>query len=93
MATGVLAAEAPVFEPVEATSHRERVFDLLAEAYAAAGQVAWKLGYGGLSTLCTERVEWAAQESADPLAMAAGDFYRAGGLICCGSSGVAPWRS
>jgi hypothetical protein len=70
------------------TGHdREQIFGLLAEAYAAAGQVAWKLGYVDLSTLCTERVEWAARESADPLAMAAGDFYRAGELIA-----AAEWR-
>jgi len=66
---------------------RERVFGLLAEAYAAAGQVTWKLGYGDLSALCTERVEWAARESTDPLAIAAADFYRAGELIA-----AAEWR-
>jgi transcriptional regulator with XRE-family HTH domain len=66
---------------------RERVYGLLAEAYAAAGQVAWKLGYSDLSSLTTERVEWAAHESGDPLAIAAGDFYRAGELIA-----TAEWR-
>lgn len=64
------------------TGHdRDQVFNLLAETYAAAGQVVWKLGYVDLSALCTERVEWAARESNDPLAIAAGDFYRAGELI------------
>ena len=66
---------------------RDRVYGLLAEAYAAAGQVAWKLGYSDLSSLTTERVEWAARESGDPLAIAAGDFYRAGELIA-----TAEWR-
>lgn len=66
---------------------RERVFGLLGEAYAAAGQVAYKLGYSDLSSLATERVEWAARESGDELAVAAGDFYRAGELIV-----VAEWR-
>ena len=62
-------------------AEQERVFGLLAEAYAAAGQVAYKLGYADLSSLTTERVEWAAANSADPLAVAAAAFYRAGELI------------
>jgi hypothetical protein len=66
---------------------RERVYGLLAEAYAAAGQVAYKLGYADLSSLTTERVEWAAALSGDQLAMAAADFYRAGELIA-----TAEWR-
>lgn len=66
---------------------RARVFGLLAEVYAAAGQVAYNLGYTDLSSLATERVEWSAQESGDRLAMAAADFYRAGELIA-----AAEWR-
>lgn len=66
---------------------RRELFRLLAEAYAAAGQVAHKLGYADLSSLTTDRVEWAAQESADPLASAAADFYVAGELIA-----TAEWR-
>jgi transcriptional regulator with XRE-family HTH domain len=66
---------------------RERVYGLLADVFAAAGQVAWKLGYSDLSSLTTDRVEWAARESGDPLAVAAGDFYRAGELIA-----TAEWR-
>lgn len=60
---------------------REVLFGLLAEAYAAAGQVAYKLGYDDLSTLATDRVSWAAARSGDPLACAAADFYVAGELI------------
>lgn len=66
---------------------RERVFGLLAEAYAAADQVAYKLGYSDLSSLATDRIEWAARESGDELAVAAGDFRRAGELIL-----TAEWR-
>jgi transcriptional regulator with XRE-family HTH domain len=66
---------------------REQLFGLLAEAYAAAGQVAYKLGYADLSSLATDRVEWAAQQSGDPLAVAAADFYVAGELIV-----TAEWR-
>ncbi|WP_158848742.1 helix-turn-helix domain-containing protein [Saccharothrix deserti] len=66
----------------EATGNeRERLFGLLAEAYAAAGQVAWKLGYADLSSLITDRLEWAAHQSQDPLAAAAADFCVAGELI------------
>ncbi|MQA11476.1 MAG: helix-turn-helix domain-containing protein [Pseudonocardiaceae bacterium] len=61
--------------------NREAIYGLLAEAYAAAGQVAWKLGYTDLSSLTTERIEWAAARSGDELAAAAADFYRAGELI------------
>jgi hypothetical protein len=68
-------------------AERERVYGLLAEAYAAAGQVAYKLGYSDLSSLTTERVEWAAARSGDQLAVAAADFYRAGELIA-----TAEWR-
>ncbi len=56
-------------------------YGLLALAYAAAGQVAYKLGYADLASVTTDRVEWAAARSEDPLAVAAADFYRAGELI------------
>jgi transcriptional regulator with XRE-family HTH domain len=66
---------------------RAQAFGLLAEAFAAAGQVCWKLGYADLSSLVTERIEWAAAQSEDRLAVAAADFYRAGELIA-----AAEWR-
>jgi transcriptional regulator with XRE-family HTH domain len=83
----------PLLAELRAAAHyyegtdRERVYGMLAEAYAAAGQVAYKLGYADLSSLTTERVEWAAARSGDQLAMAAADFYRAGELIA-----TAEWR-
>lgn len=77
-----LRAAAQSYEGAE----RERVYGLLAETYAAAGQVAYKLGYIDLASLTTERVEWAAAQSGDELAVAAADFYRAGELI-----GAADW--
>jgi transcriptional regulator with XRE-family HTH domain len=67
--------------------HRAQVFGLLSEAYAAAGQVAYKLGYSDLSSLATERIEWAAGHCDDELASAAAAFYRAGELIA-----TAEWR-
>jgi transcriptional regulator with XRE-family HTH domain len=83
----------PLLAELRAAAHhydgtdRERVYGLLAEAYAAAGQVAYKLGYSDLSSLTTERVEWAAARSGDQLAEAAAAFYRAGELIA-----TAEWR-
>jgi transcriptional regulator with XRE-family HTH domain len=63
-------------------AERERIFGLLAEAFAATGQLVYKLGYIDLSSLCVERYEWAAAQSGDPLAVLAGDYQRAGELIC-----------
>ncbi|MGY5206240.1 helix-turn-helix domain-containing protein [Nocardia gipuzkoensis] len=65
-----------------AGAERERIFGLLAEAFAATGQLVYKLGYIDLSSLCVERYEWAAAQSGDPLAVLAGDYQRAGELIC-----------
>jgi transcriptional regulator with XRE-family HTH domain len=90
---GLGAELPPLLAELRAATHhysghdRERIFGLLAETYAAAGQVAWKLGYSDLSSLTTDRIEWAARKSGDPLAVAAGDFYRAGELIA-----TAEWR-
>ena len=69
-------------------SKRERAFGLLAEAYAAAGQVAYKLGYIDLASLTVERYEWAAAQSGDELSVLAGDYQRAGEMI-----GTADWSS
>ncbi|WP_433568143.1 helix-turn-helix domain-containing protein (plasmid) [Nocardia sp. CA-151230] len=60
---------------------QERIFGLLAEAYAAASQVAYKLGYVDLSSLAVDRYEWAAARSGDELAVLAGDYQRAGEMI------------
>jgi transcriptional regulator with XRE-family HTH domain len=69
-------------------SQRERAFGLLAEAYTAAGQVAYKLGYTDLASLTVERYEWAAAQSGDELAVLVGDYQRAGEMI-----GTADWSS
>ncbi|WP_280401334.1 helix-turn-helix domain-containing protein [Nocardia carnea] len=65
---------------------QERIFGLLAEAYAAASQVVYKLGYIDLASLAVDRYEWAAARSGDQLAVLAGDYQRAGEMI-----GVADW--
>ncbi|RLK59281.1 hypothetical protein CLV68_3767 [Actinokineospora cianjurensis] len=69
-----------------AGAERERVFSLLAEAYYASSQYAYKLGYVDLSSLAVDRYEWAAAQSGDQLAVLVGDYQRAGGLI-----GTADW--
>ncbi|MFI7191502.1 helix-turn-helix domain-containing protein [Nocardia nova] len=71
-----------------AGADQERIFGLLAEAYAATSQLVYKLGYIDLSSLAVDRYEWAAARSGDPLAMAAGDYQRAGEMIC-----AADWQN
>ncbi|MGV9411023.1 helix-turn-helix domain-containing protein [Nocardia sp. NPDC003693] len=65
---------------------QERIFGLAAEAYAATGQVVYKLGYIDLASLAVDRYEWAAARSGDELAILAGDYQRAGEII-----GAADW--
>ena len=67
---------------------REHAFKLLAEVYAAAGQLTYKLGYTDLASLTTEHYEWAAAQSGDELAVLVGDYFRAGELII-----AADWNS
>jgi len=63
-------------------AEQEKVFGLLAEAYAATSQVVYKLGYIDLSSLAVDRYEWAAARSGDLLAVLVGDYQRAGEMIC-----------
>lgn len=65
---------------------REQVYGLLAESYAAAGQLAYKIGYIDLSALTTDRYEWAAERSGDPLCVHIGDYLRAGELMVAGDT-------
>ncbi|MDX8053486.1 helix-turn-helix domain-containing protein [Lentzea sp. BCCO 10_0798] len=69
-------------------SAKERAFGLLAEAYNAASQFAYKLGYIDLASLAVDRYEWAAERSGDELAVLIGDYQRAGEMIC-----AADWSS
>lgn len=71
------------------TGHsQERAFGLLSEAYCAASQFAYKLGYIDLASLAVDRYEWAAAQSGDELAVLVGDYQRAGEMIC-----AADWTS
>lgn len=60
---------------------QEALFGLLAETYAAAGQVVYKLGYEDLYALTVDRYEWAAQRAGDVGAGATAAYLRAGLLI------------
>lgn len=65
-------------------AERIQAYRLLAEAWAAAGQLTWKLGYIDLSSMITDRYEWAAAHSDDHLAVCIGDYMRAGELVGTG---------
>ncbi|MEU5846187.1 helix-turn-helix domain-containing protein [Saccharopolyspora shandongensis] len=67
---------------------QERAYWLLAEAYYAASQAAYKLGYIDLSSVAVDRYEWAAERSGDELAVLVGHYQRAGEMI-----GAADWDS
>jgi transcriptional regulator with XRE-family HTH domain len=68
---------------------REQTYGLLAETYAAAGQLAYKMGYIDLSSITTDRYEWAAERSGDPLAVHVGEYLRAGELMVAGDYATA----
>lgn len=69
-------------------TEKEHTYGLLCEAYAAASQAAYKLGYIDLSSLAVDRYEWAARQSGDELAVLVGHYQRAGEMI-----GTADWNS
>jgi hypothetical protein len=88
--TGLGATLPGLLEELRAATHlhsgseRERAFGLLGEAYCAAWQVVYKLGYLDLASLTEDRYEWAAARCGDELAMLRGDYGRAGELITVG---------
>jgi transcriptional regulator with XRE-family HTH domain len=63
---------------------RNQAYRLLAESWAAAGQLAWKLGYIDLASMITDRYEWAAAHADDHLAVCIGEYMRAGELVGAG---------
>lgn len=69
-------------------AEQERAYWLLAEAYYAASQAAYKLGYIDLASLAVDRYEWAAERSGDELAVLVGHYQRAGEMI-----GAADWNN
>jgi transcriptional regulator with XRE-family HTH domain len=62
---------------------------LLANSYRAANTLAHKLGYVDLSLTAMERMERAAEKSADPLLVATADYLRAAALARIGDGKAA----
>lgn len=69
------------------TGHQggEPAFAMLCDAYRAANTVAHKLGYSDLSLTATERMEWAATRSGDPLLLATTHYVKAATLSRVGA--------
>ncbi|MBX9392292.1 helix-turn-helix transcriptional regulator [Streptomyces sp. TRM72054] len=63
---------------------RRDVFGMLASAYECAMQYLYKLGHTSDATLATERVQWASQETGDPLRVLAARWYDAGEFLTIG---------
>ncbi|WP_028476182.1 helix-turn-helix domain-containing protein [Nocardia sp. CNY236] len=61
-------------------------YALLTDAYRAANTVAHKLGYADLSLTATERMEWAASRSGDPLLLATTYYVKAATLARVGAT-------
>lgn len=67
---------------------RRAAFGLLATGYRAANSLAHKLGFYDLSTSALERVEWAADQSDDPLGVATARYLIAGAMLREGAIGA-----
>lgn len=61
-------------------------YAMLTDAYRAANTIAHKLGYTDLSLTATERMEWAATRSGDPLLLATTHYVKAASLARIGAS-------
>jgi transcriptional regulator with XRE-family HTH domain len=64
----------------------EPAYALLVDAYRAANSLAHKLGYSDLSMTATERMEWAAIKSGDPLRLASVHYLKAATLARIGAT-------
>lgn len=65
---------------VTARQEGEPAYAMLTDAYRAANSLSHKLGYNDLSMTATERMEWAANQSGDPLRLASAHFVKASTL-------------
>lgn len=63
----------------------EPAYALLVDTYRAANTLAHKLGYSDLSMTATERMEWAAHKSGDPLRLASVYYLKAATLARIGA--------
>ncbi|RBO87002.1 helix-turn-helix protein [Nocardia puris] len=70
---------------VAAREEGEPAYALLCDTYRAANSLAHKLGYSDLSMTATERMEWAASRSGDPLRVASVAYLKAATLARIGA--------
>lgn len=63
----------------------EPAYALLTDAYRAANTLSHKMGYSDLSLTATERMEWAATKSGDPLLLATVHYLKAATLARIGA--------
>lgn len=61
---------------------RKEAAKLLAEAYRAALEIVYKLGYGDLVLTALDRLRWAAEESGDPLLAKGVTGWLRGWILC-----------
>ncbi|MFF3272742.1 helix-turn-helix domain-containing protein [Streptomyces chrestomyceticus] len=69
---------------VQRGDEQRTAYGLLTSAYECAMQYLYKLGHVSDATLATERVQWAAQETGDPLRVLAARWYDAGEFLNIG---------
>jgi len=74
---------------VSAQDVGEPAYALLTDTYRAANSLAHKFGYTDLSMTATERMEWAATKSGDPLRLATTHFVKASTLLRIGAAAQA----
>ncbi|MFG1928799.1 helix-turn-helix domain-containing protein [Cryptosporangium sp. NPDC048952] len=84
VAPGLLAELRSAAHHLAPGPDRNAAYGLLAETYAAAGQLVWRLGHGDLSQVTTDRYMWATEQSGDRLAQRVGDYLLAGELAAVG---------
>ncbi|QKW51558.1 helix-turn-helix domain-containing protein [Streptomyces buecherae] len=66
-------------------AEEQRAYWWLARCYRASNSLAHKLGYHDLSMTAIERVQWAADRSADPLMQVTAAYLKAGAMLRVGS--------
>lgn len=71
---------------VSAQESGQPAYALLTDTYRAANSLAHKFGYTDLSMTATERMEWAATKSGDPLRLATTHFVKASTLARIGAA-------
>ena len=71
---------------ISAQETGEPAYALLTDTYRAANSLAHKFGYTDLSMTATERMEWAASKSGDPLRLATTHFVKASTLARIGAA-------